>query len=117
MAGSQSVAYCEQAGGPRRSSDASSMGVGMEFQRQGTPLCPGISRPRLESTTLCAKAELLILQCVAWNNLKLVSGNIKTAFLSGDEEQDVRDDSEAQLKLCWWDRMQRSLLSDSHPAD
>ena len=78
---------------------------------------PDLKDVHRDSPTLCAEAEFLISQCVAWNNLKLVSRNIKTAFLSGDEEHDVRDDPEAQLKLCWWDRMQRSLLSDSHPAN
>ena len=53
-----------------------------------------------ESATLCAQAEAQILQRVASNKWKLVSGDMKTAFLSGDEEHrnifilppdDVRD--------------------------
>ena len=53
-----------------------------------------------DSPTLSAQAEALILQCVASNKWKLVSGDIKTAFLSGEEEhrgifilppEDVRD--------------------------
>ena len=36
--------------------------------------------------TVSAQAEALILQCVALNKWKLVSGDIKTASLSGDEE-------------------------------
>ena len=52
------------------------------------------------STTLSAQAESLILHCVASNKWKLVSGDIKTAFLSRDKEHrnmftlppdDVRD--------------------------
>ena len=90
------------------SSDESSMGVDEEVhqQSQGTPLCLGVSRPRpdrsspRDSTTLSAQAEALILQRVASHKWKLVSGDIKTAFLSGDEEHrnifilppdDVRD--------------------------
>ena len=55
-------------------------------QSQGTPLRPGISRPRLDSPRLPAQVEALILRCVASDRLKLVSGGIKTRFLSGGEE-------------------------------
>ena len=39
-----------------------------------------------DSPTLSAQAQALILQCVASGEWKLVSGDIKTAFLAGYEE-------------------------------
>ena len=104
---------------------------------QAPPLCLGGSRPRLDrSSALSAQAELLILQCMASNKWMLVSRDIKTAFLLGDDEHrniftlppdDVRDivklSSESMLRLRkavyglvnapkkWWDRLNRSLLN------
>ena len=83
--------------------------------------------------THSAQAEALIVQCVASNKWKLVSGDIKTAFLSGDAISfilppgDVRDtlmfSPESMLRLrkavydlanapkTLWDRLKRSLLN------
>ena len=44
------------------------------------------TRQKFLETTLSAQAEALILQCVTPFKWKLVSGDIKTAFLSGGEE-------------------------------
>ena len=61
---------------------------------------PDLTHVLRDSVTLPAQAEGLILQCVASNKWKLVSGDIKTALLFGDEEHrkifillpdDVRD--------------------------
>ena len=61
---------------------------------------PDLTEVPRDSSTLLTQAEALVLQCVASNKWKLVSGGIKTAFLSGDEEHrnifnlppdDVRD--------------------------
>ena len=89
-----------------------------------------------DSPTLSAQAEALILQCVASNKWKFVSGNIKTAFFSRYEEHrnifvllpdDVRDtlklSPELMLRLRkavyglaiapkkWWGPLKRSLLN------
>ena len=47
VTGSQSVQRCEQEGGRQERGDESTMGVDMKVHRQsqGTPLCPGFSRP------------------------------------------------------------------------
>ena len=62
-------------------------------QSQGTSLCLGVARlrpdrssSRQHHTFFSAPAEALDLQCVASNMRKLVPGDIKTAFLSGDED-------------------------------
>ena len=87
------------------------------------------------SPTLSAASEALIMQWVASHKYRLISGDIKTAFLSGDEDirnifisppDDVRQmlnlDHETVLRLRkavygwvnapkkWWDRLKRSLI-------
>ena len=47
---------------------------------------PDLTEVPRGSLTLSAEAEALILQCVASNKWKLVSGDTEVAFLSGDEE-------------------------------
>ena len=98
---------------------------------------PYLTEVLRDSSTLSAQAEALVLQCVASNNWKLVSGDIKTACLSGDENHrhifipprdDVRDilkhSPESMLRLrkdvyClvnapkkWWGQLKR----ESHPV-
>ena len=47
---------------------------------------PDLTEVPRDSSTLSPQAEALILQCVASNKCKLLSGVIKTTFLSEDEE-------------------------------
>ena len=88
-----------------------------------------------DSPTLSAASETLIMQWVGSHKYRLISGDIKTAFLSGDEDirniffsppDDVRQmlnlDSEIVLRLRkavyglvtapkkWWDRLKKSLI-------
>ena len=88
-----------------------------------------------DSPTLSAASETLIMQWVGSHKYRLISGDIKTAFLSGDEDirniffsppDDVRQmlnlDSETVLRLRkavyglvtapkkWWDRLKKSLI-------
>ena len=88
-----------------------------------------------DSPTLSAASEALIMQWVASHKYRLISGDIKTAFLSGDEDirnifisppDDVRQmlnlDHETVLRLRkavyglvnapkkWWDRLKTSLI-------
>ena len=95
---------------------------------------PDLTEVPPDSPTLSAQAEALILQCGSSNKWMLVSGDIMTAFLSGDGEyrniftlppDDVRDilklSPESMLSLRkavyglvnapkkWWDRLKRSL--------
>ena len=88
-----------------------------------------------DSPTLSAASEALIMQWVASHKYRLISGDIKTAFLSGDEDvrnifiapqDDVRQmlnvDQETVLRLRkavyglvnapkkWWDRLKKSLI-------
>ena len=97
---------------------------------------PDLTGVPRHSPALAAQAQTLISQCVASNKWKLVSGDIKTAFFSRDEEHhnifirppdDVRDtlklsrESIMRLRTAvyglvdapkkWWDRLKRSLLS------
>ena len=88
-----------------------------------------------DSPTLSAASETLIMQWVGSHKYRLISCDIKTAFLSGDEDirniffsppDDVRQmlnlDSETVLRLRkavyglvtapkkWWDRLKKSLI-------
>ena len=88
-----------------------------------------------ESPTLSAASEALIMQWVASHKYRLLSGDIKTAFLSGDEDvrnifisppddvmQMLNVDHETVLRLRqavyglvngpekWWDRLKKSLI-------
>ena len=47
---------------------------------------PDLTEVPRDSSTLSTQAEASILQCVASNKWKLVSGDVKTAFLSGDKK-------------------------------
>ena len=47
---------------------------------------PDLTEVLRDSTTLSAQAEALILECAASNKWKFVTGDIKAAFLSGDEK-------------------------------
>jgi hypothetical protein len=89
-----------------------------------------------DSPTLSSATEALILQWIVSNKHRLISGDIKTAFLSGDEDarnifvappDDVRKmlnaDQDTVLRLRkavyglvnapkkWWDRLKKSLLA------
>ena len=89
----------------------------------------------LSRLTLSAASEALIMQWAASHKYRLISGDIKTAFLSGDEDvrnifisppDDVRQmlnlDHETVLRLRkavyglvnapkkWWDRLKKSLI-------
>ena len=50
---------------------------------------PDLTEVSRDSPTLSATSEALIMQWVASHEYRLISGDIKTAFLSGDE--DVRN--------------------------
>ena len=50
---------------------------------------PDLTEVRRDSRTLSTASEALIMQWVASHKYRLISGDIKTAFLSGDE--DVRN--------------------------
>ena len=94
-----------------------------------------LTEVRRDSPTLSAASEALIMQWVASHTYRLISGDIKTAFLSGDEDvrnifvspsDDMRQmhnlDHEIVLRLrkavCglvnepkkWWDRLKKSLI-------
>ena len=91
---------------------------------------PDLTEVPRDSPTLSAASETLIMQWVASHNYRLISGDIKTAFLSGDE--DIRnifisppDDVRQMLNLLllrravyglvnapkkWWDRLKTSLI-------
>ena len=96
---------------------------------------PDLTEVPRDSPTLSAASEALIMQWVASHKYRLISGDIKTAFLSGDEDirnifisppDDVRQmlnlDYETVLRLRqavyglvnapkkWWDRLKTSLI-------
>ena len=96
---------------------------------------PDLTEVPRDSPTLSAASEALIMQWVASHKYRLISGDIKTAFLSGDEDirnivisppHDVRQmlnlDHETVLRLRkavyglvnapkkWWDRLKKSLI-------
>ena len=96
---------------------------------------PDLTEVSRDSPTLSAASEALIMQWVASHKYRLISGDIKTAFLSGDEDvrnifisppDDVRQmlnvDHETVLRLRkavyglvnapkkWWDRLKKSLI-------
>ena len=102
-----------------RESHAREMGPDMEVDWKGksTSVCVGLQDPDLtevprDSPTLSTASEALIMQWVAPHKYRLISGDIKTAFLSGDEDvrnifisppDDVREmlnlDNETVLRL------------------
>ena len=47
---------------------------------------PDLTEVHRDSPTLSAASEALIMQWVATHKYRLISGDIKTAFLSGDED-------------------------------
>ena len=95
---------------------------------------PDLTEVPSDSPTLSAASEALIKQWVASHKYRLISGDIKTAFLSGDKDirnifispsDDVRLlnlDHETVLRLRkavyglvnapkkWWDRLKTSLI-------
>ena len=96
-------------------------------------LDPDLTEVSRDSPTLSAASDSLIMQWVASHKYRLISGDIKTAFLSGDEDvrnifisppDDVRQmlnvDHETVLRLRkavyglvnapkkWWDRLKKS---------
>ena len=96
---------------------------------------PDLTEVPHDSPTLSAASEALIMQWVASHKYRLISGDIKTAFLSGDEDirnmfisppDDVSQmqnlDHETVLRLRkavyglvnapkkWWDRLKTSLI-------
>ena len=96
---------------------------------------PDLTEVPRDSPTLSAASEALLMQWVASHKYRLISGDIKTAFLSGDEDirnifisppDDVRQmlnlDHETVLRLRkavyglvnapkkWWDRLKTSLI-------
>ena len=96
---------------------------------------PDLTEEPRDSPTLSAASEALIVQWVASHKYLLISGDIKTAFLGGDEDvrnifisppDDVRQmlnlDHETVLRLRkaeyglvnapnkWWDRLKKSLI-------
>ena len=96
---------------------------------------PDLTEVPRGSPTLSAASEALIMQWVASHKYRLISGDIKTAFLRGDEDirnifisplDDVRQmlnlDHETVLRLRkavyglvnapkkWWDRLKTSLI-------
>ena len=96
---------------------------------------PDLTEVPRDSPTLSAASEALIMQWVASHKYRLISGDIKTAFLSGDEDirnifisppDDVRQmlnlDHVTVLRLRkavyglvnapkkWWDRLKTSLV-------
>ena len=65
---------------------------------------PDLTEVSRDSPTLSAASEALIMQWVASHKYRLISGDIKTAFLSGDEDvRNVRQmlnvDQETVLQL------------------
>ena len=93
---------------------------------------PDLTAVSRDSNTLSAASQALIMQWVASRKCRLISGDIKTAFLSGDEDvrnifisplDDVRQmlnvDHETVLRLRkavyglvnapkkWWDRLKK----------
>ena len=120
------------------------MGLVMEVDWKGksTSVCVGLSGSDLtevprDSPTLSAASEAFIMQWVASHKYRLISGDIKTAFLNGDEDirnifisppDDVRQvlnlDHETVLRLRkavyglvnapkkWWDRLKTSLIKN-----
>ena len=95
---------------------------------------PDLTEVHRDSPTLSAASEALVMQWVASHKCLLISGDIKTPFLSGDEDirnifisplDDVRQmlnlDHETVLRLRnavyglvnapkkWWDRLKTSL--------
>ena len=120
------------------------MGLDMEVDWKGKKarLCvlgfqdPDLTEVPRDSPTLSAASEALIMQWLASHKCRLISGDIKTAFLSGDEDirnifisppDDVRQmlnlDHETVLRLRkavyglvnapkkWWDRLKTSLIN------
>ena len=96
---------------------------------------PDLTEVPRDSPTLSTASKALIMQWVASHKYRLISGDIKTAFLSGDEDvrnifisqpDDVRQmlnvDHEKVLRLRtavyglvnapknWWDRLKKSLI-------
>ena len=96
---------------------------------------PDLTEVPRDSPTLSTASEALIMQLVASHKYRLISGDIKTAFLSGDEDvrnifiappDDVRQmlnvDHETVPRLRkavyglvnaskkWWDRLRKSLI-------
>ena len=119
------------------------MGLDMEVERQKARLCvlgfqdPDLTEVHRDSPTLSAASEALIMHWVASHKYRLISGDIKTGFLSGDEyirnifispPDDVRQmlslDNETVLRLRkavyglvnapkrWWDRLKKSLIEN-----
>ena len=118
------------------------MGPKMEVDWKGksASVCVGLSGSRSDrgardSPTLSAASEALIMQWAASHKYRLISGDIKTALLSGDEDvrnifisppDDVRQmlniDNETVLRLRkavyglenppkkWWGRLKKSLI-------
>ena len=96
---------------------------------------PDLTEVQRDSPTLSAASEALIMQWVASHKYRLISGDIKTAFLSGDEDvrnifisppddvmQMLNVDHETVLLLRqavyglvngpkkWWDRLKKCLI-------
>ena len=96
---------------------------------------PDLTEVPRDSPTLSTASQALIMQWVASHKYRLISGDIKTAFRSGDEDvrnifiappDDVRQmlnvDHETVLRLRkavyglvnapkkWWDRLKKSLI-------
>ena len=96
---------------------------------------PDLTEVSRDSPTQSAASEALIMQCVASHKYRLISCDIKTAFLSGDEDvrnifiappddvmQMLNVDHETLLRLKkavyglvnapkkWWDRLEKSLI-------
>ena len=118
------------------------MGPDIEDDWKGNPrLCvlgfqdPDLTEVHRDSPTLSAASEALIMHWVASHKYRLISRDIKTAFLSGDEDarnifisppDDVRQmlniDHETVLRLRkavyglvnapkkWWDRLKKSII-------
>ena len=113
----------------------------VDWKGKSTSVCvlgfqdPDLTEVPRDSPTLSAASEALIMQWVASHKYRLISGDIKTAFLSGDEDirnifisppDDVRQmlnlDHETVLRLRkvvyglvnapkkWWDRLKTSLI-------
>ena len=126
----------------KRESHACEMGPDMEVDWKGKKhVCvlgfqdPDLTEVPRDSPTLSAASEALIMQWVASHKYRLISGDIKTAFLSGDEDirnifisppDDVRQmlnlhhDTVLRLRkaVCglvnapkkWWDSLKTSLV-------
>ena len=113
----------------------------VEWKGKSTSVCvlgfqdPDLTEVPRDSSTLSAASKALIMQWVASHKYRLISGDIKTAFLSGDEgvrnifispPDDVRQmlnlDHETVLRLRkavyglvnapkkLWDRLKKSLI-------